>query len=58
MQQLDTWFNSPRGHATVVAVLVVASQIWPQYAAVLNRAAVALGYGAIVAGAAPAKVAA
>jgi len=46
MQQLDTWFNSPRGHATVVAVLVVASQIWPQYAAVLNRAAVALGYGA------------
>jgi hypothetical protein len=57
MQQLEVWFNSPRGHATIVAALVVASQIWPQYAAALNQAAITFGYGAIVAGAGAPKAA-
>ena len=51
LQQLDTWFNSPRGHAVVAGLFVVAAQIWPSHAAELNQAAIVMGYGAAVAGA-------
>jgi len=58
MQQLESFFNSPRGHAFVAGVLAVAAQVWPQYAGILNQAAIAFGYGAVVAGAPAPKAAA
>jgi hypothetical protein len=53
---LETWFNSPRGHAFVGLMLGVAAQIWPQYAAALNTGAAVAGYGTLVAGASSPKV--
>ena len=58
LQQLETFFNSPRGHALVAGVLAVAAQVWPTYSGVLSQAAIAFGYGAVVAGAPAPKAAA
>lgn len=55
MQQLDSWFNSPRGHAIGMLIFAVAAQMYPQYASALQTVAYAFGYGAVVAGATPAK---
>jgi hypothetical protein len=51
MQQIETWFNSPRGHAAVGVLAGVAAQLWPQYAVALNTLAAVMGYGTLVAGA-------
>lgn len=53
MQVIDTWFNSPRGHAIGMLVCTVLAQLYPQYASALQGVAYAFGYGAVVAGAAP-----
>lgn len=56
VQMLEGWFNSPRGHAVGMLVCSILSQLYPQYAAALQNAAYAFGYGALVAGASVPKV--
>jgi hypothetical protein len=58
MQQLETFFNSPRGHILVAGVFVLAAQLLPAWSGILNQIALAFGYGAVVAGAPAPKAAA
>jgi hypothetical protein len=49
MKKFWKWIKGPNGHALVSMVLLYGSQVFPQYAGLIQAAAGAFGYGAVVA---------